>query len=198
MVHPLCHTGASRRSVEMLPGIQLHLSGREVLSQEVVPIVNNAAATFRKKPAYGTGLWTSSWREETQDSDWVEWCRNNEFGEPDKQSWYLLTPAIDARLYVVDSHVALVQLLKRFPLEHPLFKEMRAVGIRDEHLIGIDFEQLAQEYDGVHLTYEAAGSLHLSYPLDMNSWDCESTVWFRWVFTSVEQIEAQKCMEVDG
>lgn len=72
-----------------------------------------------------------------------------------------------------------------------------AAGYFNEHFTGFDFERMAEEYDGLHLTEEAAGSLHLSYPLDMNSWDCESTVWFRWVFSEVSRIEVQKAVEVE-
>lgn len=178
-------------------GKQLHLSKRETLRQEVIPVKNDEGSIYRKKPAQGTGLWTSSWREETRDSDWIEWCRSEEFGDIDAQSWFLLTLAKDTRLCVISSYYELTVTLKRFPLRHPRYTsqlEMAAVsaGLSADHFTGIDFERLAQEYDGLHLTEEAAGALHLSYPLDMNTWDCESTLWFRWVFTNVERIEVQK------
>ena len=118
----------------MQVGIQLHLSEVHALAENVASVENDPMSPFRKKPKYG--FWTSTWREETQDSDWVEWCR------------------------------------------------------------GQDFEQLAQSYDGLRLTERGNSRLHLSYPLDLNSWDSESTLWFRWCFTAVEKIVPVIAQEV--
>lgn len=181
-------------------GKQLHLSTGETLRQEVVAVKNDEGSVYRKKPAQGTGLWTSSWREKTRDSDWIEWCRGDNFGEPEKQSWFLLTPAKDTRICTISSYYELAATLKRFPLTYAHVSQMELVdmsaGYFNEHFTGFDFERMAEEYDGLHLTEEAAGRLHLSYPVDMNSWDCESTVWFRWVFPHVERIEVQQPVEV--
>lgn len=185
-------------------GKQLHLSEGETLRQEVVAVKNDEGSVYRKKPAQGTGLWTSTWRKRTRDSDWIEWCRSEEFGNVEEQSWFLLTPAKDAKLCVISSYYELAALIQRFPLMYPSLypasrftqEKLQMAGLPMDHFTGIDFEGLAYEYDGLHLTEEAAGSLHLSYPLDMNSWDCESTVWFRWVFTAVERIEVQQPIEV--
>lgn len=82
---------------------QLHLSGEEMLRSEVIPVKNDPEMVFRKKPLQGTGLWTSTWRKRTRDSDWIEWCRSEEFGNVDAQSWFLLTPAKDARICTISS-----------------------------------------------------------------------------------------------
>ena len=46
----------------------------------------------------------------------------------------------------------------------------------------IDFWRLYKEgYSGVHVTENAAWSFHYSAPsnlVNLNAWDCESTVWF--------------------
>lgn len=57
------------------------------------------------------------------------------------------------------------------------------------HFVFIDFERVAQEYDGIWLTEQGNGATHLSYPHDLNGWDAESVLWFRWCFSQVERIE---------
>jgi hypothetical protein len=184
-------------------GKQLYLSKNEALRPEVVAVRNDDASVYRKKPAQGTGLWTSTWQEETQDSGWVEWCRGADFGEPENRIWFLLTPAEDARLLIIDSYHDMVTLIRRFPLRHRLHGASLSsiaeeAGLGADHFTGFDFERMAEEYDGLHLTEQAAGALHLSYPLDMNSWDCESTCWFRWVFTDVERIAVPELVQVES
>lgn len=164
--------------------IQLYLSD-SLLREEVTPVENSEEAAFIKKPKRGTGLWTSTWREDTQDSEWVEWCGDENFGNPSECHWYLLTPHPDVRLYTVDSSVDLRRLLKTYAWETARRSELNRVagGI---YFAWIDFERLAKDYDGLHLTSHGNAVTHLSYPHDMNAWDCESTCWFRWKFTKVE------------
>ena len=172
-------------------GTQLHFSFAQILREREIPFKNDEM-TFRYKPE--GGLWTSTWREETHDSEWVEWCRGEKFGSPDESNWFLFTPKEESRLYIIDSYADLERLLSTYPFESPLIK-----GLEDSHLrhyyVGIDFERLAQDYDGLHLTSEGNSRLHISYPLNMNAWDAESTVWFRWCFTDVQRIETPKLEE---
>lgn len=182
-------------------GTQLHLCGSKPLREEVIPVKNSEDAAFIKKPGRGTGLWTSTWREETRDSEWVEWCISNDYGSPYAQSWYLLTPAETANLYIIDGVGDLRILLDRFPWEtertQMLNAEMRRVSLSMDYGVltkeplfrYIDFERLAREYDGIWLTSHGNGATHLSYPQDLNSWDSESVLWFRWCFTDVRPVE---------
>jgi hypothetical protein len=49
-----------------------------------------------------------------------------------------------------------------------------------------DFEKLAQDYDAMHLTKRGQIETRFSYDVNLwGGWDCESTVWFRWVFAEV-------------
>jgi hypothetical protein len=50
----------------------------------------------------------------------------------------------------------------------------------------LDFERMAQDFDGMHLTDEGQWSTRLTQP-SLYGWDCESTCWFRWMFDRVEQ-----------
>src|SRR5579859_5289640 len=198
----------------MKPGKQLHLSGDHTkpLAAPVRAVENSEESAFCKKPKRETGFWTSSWQEETQDSGWVEWCVSENFDEPYKRAWWVLTPAKTANLYIVDGLADLLTLLDQFPWETEMQQRMNAIleaswkemtldplmlrvmgptltTRRNRHRCYIDFERLAQEYDGIWLTEQGNCETHLSYPHDLSGWDCESILWFRWCFDHVERIE---------
>ena len=176
----------------MLLGKQLYITASDTLSdQTFVGVRNSQDMAFIKKPTRGTGLWTSTWREETQDSDWVEWCHGNDFGDPYKKNWLLLTPKDDIKLYMIDSLKDLHRLLRDHGYRDPI---MEAVGIMKTT---IDFERLSLEYDGIWLTEQGNQETHLSYPEDLNAWDCESILWFRWCFTEVQRIATPKPVMIE-
>lgn len=127
----------------------------------------------RVKPA-GGGLWTSTWDARTG-SDWIEWCRENEFRGPTFDAW-LLTPDPSARVYEVDSLADLIRLVNLYPTQYTDLYDSPCV----------DWAEVASEWDAVHLTEEGQWRTRLSDPVNLYGWDCESTLWFRWSFTSVE------------
>jgi hypothetical protein len=152
---------------------QLHVSFVAELFPTIAPITNR---DFFIKP--NGGLWTSTLVDGS--SAWVEWCRAEEFGEPDAQHWYVLEPDPAARVYIIDSLADLNRLIAMYP--HP-DKEQRLYS----RFFGyIDFEAVSQDYDAIHLTEAGQWATRYSEP-SLNGWDCESTVWFRWCFTSIEQ-----------
>jgi hypothetical protein len=179
----------------MMLGVQLHFSCVQALIEQVAPIENDEMAS-RKKPKSTSGLWTSSWREETKDSEWVEWCRGENFSNPDESQWFLLTPKEHSRLYVIDCYADLERLLETYLWELPEIKRLSELSYLRRYYRGIDFERLSQDYDGLHLTSHGNEDLHHGFPLDMNAWDSESTVWFRWCFTKVEKIAPVIAQEV--
>jgi len=174
-------------------GKQLHVTPIEALTSEAfITPYNSEKMPYIKKPARGTGLWTSTWREETQDSAWIEWCCGNGFGEPYKENWHILTPPENTKLFVVDSMMDFHRLLRYYGYED---EKMKSYGMHRTH---IDFERMIQEYDGIWLTEQGNTETHLSDPDDLNYWDCESILWFKWCFTSVERIETpQPVMTVE-
>lgn len=126
-------------------------------------------------------FWTSSWIEEEKRSDWVRWCLSEDFEDSYAHPWYLLSVRPDARIYHIDSQIDLWELWTKYqrfdlPRHNPF------------HTHWIDWEKVAQDYDGVHLTEKGNAECHWGDPIDLNCWDVESTVWFRWVFESVEEI----------
>jgi len=164
-------------------GKQLYITSADALNRAIMPVANSEEAAIVKKPARRTCLWTSSWREETQDSAWVEWCQGNDFRKPYNLDWYLLTPEADAKLYVIDSLADLHELLHAYPWDQPKWREY---GFSRT---AIDFEKLALEHDGIWLTEQGNEETHLGYPDDLNAWDCECVLWFKWRFTEVQKIE---------
>lgn len=130
------------------------------------------------KPASG-GLWTSTYLG-PQGSDWIQWCMSESFyidqKDPRTENPWLLVPAVDARVYEIDSYSDLATLCKRH-------------GHRYDSK-GLDYTKpnwssISEEYDAVHLTARGETATRLSLPLDLYGWDCESTLWFRWKFDTV-------------
>ena len=169
---------------------QLHTTHARDLLEHVDAVKNDPDGAFRKKPI--NGFWTSSWREETRDSDWVEWCRGNDYGNPNTDHWFLLTPRKDARVYVIDSYADLERLIKKYPYVSPRARNIRDWQEVHRYYTSIDFERMSQDYDGLRLTERGNSRLHMSTPLDMNLWDAESTVWFRWCFTDVRELAPEQ------
>lgn len=152
---------------------QLHISNVAELTN-TVPVVTNR--DFFVKP-FG-GLWTSTLVDNS--SAWVDWCRDENFGEPDKMNWFVLHPKQDARVYVINTLSDLRRLIARYP--HP-DREQQIYG----RMFGyVDFPRIALDYDAVHLTDAGQQATRHSEP-SLYGWDCESTLWFRWQFTEVTQ-----------
>jgi hypothetical protein len=160
---------------------QLHLSKASELSKRVTPVQNaDTRNGLLIKPR--NGLWTSTWDEERKTSEWVEWCIDADYGALYGQHWFLLTPVPDARICVIDTLADLKGLLKRYRLQCT-----GNISYLNE-LHYLDYEHLAQDYDAIHLTEEGQEQTRLSFPENLYGWDSESTVWFRWCFSHVEQI----------
>jgi len=103
-------------------------------------------------------------------------------------SWVVLTPDEDVRLYEIDSLKDLNRLLKEYPHLPP--EHWRTDPIALLYSTSIDFETLcADGYDGIHLTEKGNDEVHLGFPVDMNGWDVESTIWFRWCFVAEREVQ---------
>lgn len=62
----------------------------------------------------------------------------------------------------------------------------RVVGLRR----GLDFERLAMNYDGLHLTHDGYMRTRSRRPGPaLIGWECESTLWFRWVSTEWHDVQ---------
>lgn len=150
------------------------LRKQPILSEgSLTPIVNSGWV----KP-HG-GLWTSSYLGPKRISGWVEWCRV-EVPELAKGTLWLLEPDKSARIAVIDTYSDLDQLLSKYALVGGLLDDL---GIRY-----LDYEAMALDFDGLHLTDRGQWATRLSFPFNLYGWDCESTLWFRWAFKSAREI----------
>ena len=126
------------------------------------------------KPA--GGLWTSTYATAWQDG-WPGWCH---YEQPDwlDTTGYLLEPveALVLNLDTVDRALGALDLYGRPIIDRPSF------GIRDR-LRSFDWLRLVDECSAVRCSGIVQSSeLRFGDSLVWNSWDCESTVWFRWAF----------------
>jgi hypothetical protein len=118
------------------------------------------------------GLWTSTF--ENGKSDWVEWCEWENFFTSDSRDGWLLIPNKAVKLITIDSYKDLENLYKNFGIELHQGYEI------------LDFKKMANTFDGIHLTHKGRTETRLSAPYNFNSWDVESTNWFRWCFDEVK------------
>ena len=108
---------------------------------------------------------------------WVRWCVAFRYNEPLDLHWIVLSLSISAKVALIDSAADLAELMERYP-----------VVVRGRR--GLDFERLAEDYDALHLTHE--GYLRTRSPRRgprLVGWDCESTLWFRWMFTEWRDVQ---------
>lgn len=158
-------------SVQKL-GPQLYVHDDVAFKRRVWPVRNDPKGLG--KPL--EGFWTSSY-EPTCGSGWVRWCIAYRYNEPFDLHWTVLTVSKSARIAIIDSKFDLAALMERYP---------RTLRKRP----GLDFERVAEEYDALHVTHAAylLTRSNRSSPA-LLGWDCESTVWFRWVFTHSREVK---------
>ncbi len=164
-----------RATVNSMPvkalGTQLFI-GDKPDPQRFIPATNCDRRAYVGKPK--GGLWTSSLNDDGA-SDWVRWCEAEDFGGVDVKARWTLAPLDAGRVIVVNGHGDL----------HRLF-ESYGTGLQTHYSAVLDFDAMIRDsYVGMHLTERGNSEVHLSYPLHLNAWDCESTVFFKWVFDAL-------------
>ena len=94
-------------------------------------------------------------------------CLKENWNIPEDGAWncWLLDVKPDTKTYTINSYTDLERFATKFPHE--------------EKLVPIDFEAASKRYDAIHLTGRGQQETHLSHPLSLYGWDCESTLWFR-------------------
>lgn len=168
---------ADPRTLKTLPA-QLHACTADHLTAEQFRPVRNGE--YGKKPDVKTGLWTSTYTPDAEDlSDWLRWCRvDSKWTYPLR---FVLEPEPDLKILVVDTMKDLEKIVARYQGGYG--------GWVSSFTARLDFEQmLADGYDGMHLTEEGQWRTRLTEP-NLYGWDCESTIWFRWVFKSVKSLD---------
>lgn len=158
----------------------------------IVP-VKNSMPGWRNKPEHPTGFWTSTYRggEHKYASDWVEWCYHETFPYHGEYRSWVLEVDPDAYVLEIDGPESCEALLRLGYMNTDGWEGHGYDFFRNRPQI--DFEKLASVgVDGVHLTERGNNIMHLNLhrqdhepEFDFNSWDAESTVWFRWAFRRV-------------
>jgi len=152
-----------------------NLPGEPAPARELLqPVTNREVVSSYNKP-HG-GLWTSP---EDSTYPWEKWCRDEELG------WlvdrYVLTITGEPNLLLIDSYSDL-QKVASWAGRSRYWGPGGQYTDRD-----LDYELLAETYDGLWLTAEGHFDSRLRLdrsPVDLNtySWDCETVLWFRWCF----------------
>lgn len=126
----------------------------------------NLTSHFNGKPK--KALWTSTYLNPEEISDWYLWCKEEEFELRD--CLYLIKPKENIKVLELNSIEDLVKL----------------PTVRLFNQVILDFNLIAKRgYYGIHLTRYGLSNirgLSINYPNSVISsfwsWDCESTVWF--------------------
>lgn len=135
------------------------------------------------------GLWTSTWNQDEYSSGWVDWCLSEEFDDPLNKRWFILKPKEKLNILTIDSLSDLIKLIDKYPWQENSLHYLKPT---------LDFEAIAKDFDAIHLTESGQIQTHLPMNLfemkmiDLYGWDCESTLWFRWCFDEVAEIEPLK------
>lgn len=173
----------------MIP-LQVHLRRRgdpdKPSAEWLVPVQGSR----HSKPAKG-GFWTSTYHPGYV-SDWVRSLDKHHLSSRALQvpariaadeemltpfSYWLLEVEPSARVYDVNQFSDLAALLSRYPMPEAWRRQ-------EPWELTLDWQALAEDYDGLHLTVTGIHDDELISGW-LYGWDCESTVWFRWVFSSV-------------
>jgi hypothetical protein len=150
---------------------QVHFSKR---GQAPSPALLTPLSNSFNKPQ--GGFWTSTYLGQPAISAWAETCRREELID-DFPDTYLLTVDPSARVLEIDGLETLRALMAQYPY-HKSGYEVNSF---------LDYEALAREYDGLHLTKDGQATTNYTKPTLMG-WGCESTVWTRWVFREIKAL----------
>lgn len=141
------------------------------------PVVTSAHVSSFRKPRIG-GLWTSP---EGSKYGWEDWCRDNQM------EWlgdrYVLAVMGEPRILLIDSAADLERAWKNYGRAREWGKGFEYTD-RD-----LDYRLIADDYDAVWLTAEGHFQARMGMSLNTYAWDCETILWFRWNFASVELCE---------
>ena len=146
-IAPLLIAGVSRCP------LLIHYGSDKFIPEKVLPVKNDSWV----KPNREGGLWTSP-----VDSKWgwKDWNDCEQFRDCDERNSFTVRLKSDAKIFVIDS----LEDLKNSPLRDGYSKRV------------LDFEFIAQNYDAIWLTEKGQNETHLSYPIDLYGWDCETVL----------------------
>ncbi len=125
---------------------------KEFELSKIAPIEN---ITYHNKPS--GGLWTSP---VNSNYGWVHWCEQEEYSATPEY----VDLEFHGRLLVVDG----IYDLSKLPIARN----------GDLCTPTVLFEELLQDYDGIHLTEDGQWATRYADLVDLYGWDCESVLVF--------------------
>lgn len=131
----------------------IHYGSDKFIAEKVRPVKNSDWV----KPNRDGGLWTSPIDSKW---GWRDWNCQEQFMDCDEGNCFIVRLKADSKIFVIDS----LEDLKNSPLREGYSKKV------------LDFELIAQEYDAIWLTEKGQNETHLSHPVDLYGWDCETVL----------------------
>jgi len=111
------------------------------------------------------GLWTT----DADSEGWAEWCRAEDWNDPETLALYRLTVLGPVEVAVIDSLADLEAIIAEY-------------GYRSFLGDVIDYGRMARDgWDGIRLTDEGQWATRLTKP-GLYGWDLGCTLWMRWTF----------------
>lgn len=129
------------------------------------------------------GLWTSTYNK-LFGSEWLEWCKDNDFYTSEKMNGFILKPSKNARIYTIDTYQDLASLMEKYEEKMPGLPD----GVELFSIRYPNFELLSKDYDAIHLTDKGQWETRMSHPYSLYGWDCECTLWLNWSFDEVKEV----------
>lgn len=100
------------------------------------------------------------------------------------------------KVWEIDGPRSWIELCRRYPDDttRTYAEQWRDWGLRQERVVTPNWERVAQEWDGVHLSMGGLLTTE-GVPLDVGNagsmlqgWTCEGTLWLRWKFGAPERL----------
>jgi len=168
-------------------------------------LVTDLSQLHPETPKPKAAMWTSTFVPRTI-SPWLDWPENINRREPYK-TWRLAV-SDTARVAEVHSPEDWWELAHAYPASAPGFKytlmplaSHPGVHTQDRSNVNArldpDWQALAEDWDGVHvsmagvMTAEDVAFERHGLVTELRGWELESTVWLRWVFDSVEELDVE-------
>ena len=147
------------------------------------------------------GFWTSSVREDVGEddfaTDWEWWSASNQCKY--SKDCFDVIPDADAKIFTIETPEDVEEIIEKYGEYEEEYYIDGDGNLKTRHkqgqLVKVDWVEFAKEYDALRVNEEMAQKYHLSMidvgcmHTSLNSWDAESTCWFKPKFKEVSREE---------
>ena len=113
------------------------------------------------------GLWTSP--VDSTDG-WELWSKHNDYRSERLEESFIVTLRSDAKILVIDSMRDLEDAHKKFGTVD------KSRTHQELFMTSLNFENIAKEFDAIHLTEKGQIDTRFGRPFTLYGWDCESVL----------------------